>query len=65
MGDIFNLHDAIPFVDRAYIYDVSSNKLRTILWQWNILKHEEDLPIYKAVYFFIHYAVSAFKKILI
>lgn len=44
---------------------VSSNKLRTILWQWNILKHEEGLSTYKAVYFFIHYAVSAFKKILI
>lgn len=31
-------------------------------WQWNILRNEMDLPVYKAVYYFIHYAIRAFAK---
>lgn len=43
---------------------VSSNKLKILSWQWNILRNEEHLPIYKAVYFYAHYAVRAFMKIM-
>lgn len=43
-------------------HSVSSNKLRAMNWQWNILRNEMLLPVYKAVYYFIHYAVKAFAK---
>jgi hypothetical protein len=43
-------------------HSLSSNKLKTMSWQWNILRNEECLPIYKAAYSFIHYAVRAFFK---
>jgi len=43
-------------------HSVSSNKLKAMRWQWNILRNEMDLPVYKAVYYFIHYAIRAFAK---
>lgn len=43
-------------------HSVSSNKLQAMRWQWNILRNEMDLPVYKAVYYFIHYAVRAIAK---
>ena len=43
-------------------HSVSSNKLRAMRCQWNILRNEMDLPVYNAVYYFIHYAVRAFAK---
>lgn len=45
-------------------HSVSSNKLKTILWQWHILNNEECLPIHQAIYYFIHYAIRAFWKAL-
>ena len=43
-------------------HSISSNKLRAMRWQWNILRYEMLLPVYKAIYYFIHYAVRAFGK---
>lgn len=43
-------------------HSISSNKLKTMLWQWDILSNEENLPIYQVVYYFIHYAFRAFGK---
>lgn len=41
---------------------VSSNKLRTIGWQWHIYREREKLSIAKSLYYFIHYAVRAVNK---
>ena len=41
---------------------VSSNKLKILSWQWNILRNEEKLGLIKASYFYLHYAVKAFLK---
>ena len=47
---------------RVSDHSVSSNKLKAMRWQWNIVRNEMDLPVYKAVYYFIHYAIRAFAK---
>ena len=41
---------------------LSSNKFKTILWTWHILKHEEKLPLLKALKYFSLYAVRGFVK---
>lgn len=43
---------------------VSSNKLKLLSWQWNILRKEEGLSFCQASYYYIHYAVRAFLKAL-
>lgn len=45
-------------------HSVSSNKLKVLSWQWNILRRVEKLPLYKSCYFYIHYAVRALLKSL-
>lgn len=44
---------------------VSSNKLKVLSWQWNILRYVEKLPFYKAVYCFIYYAIKAILKTVV
>lgn len=44
---------------------VSSNKLKTMLWQWSIYRQVENLGYLKSAFFFISYAYKAFKKLLI
>ena len=44
---------------------VSSNKLKTISWQWNIYKNVEKLGHWKSAFFFISYAYKAFRKSLV
>ena len=43
---------------------VSSNKLKILHWVWNILRNKEQLPFHKAIYYYMHYAVSSFVKSL-
>lgn len=43
---------------------VSANKLKTIGWQWNILYNIERLPLFRAIYCFLNYAVKGFVKSL-
>lgn len=43
---------------------VSANKFKTIKWQWNILYNVERLPLIRAIYCFINYAVKGFLKSL-
>ena len=40
----------------------SSNKFKTIKWQWNIIYNIEKVPFFKAVYYIFHYAYKGFKK---
>ena len=41
---------------------VSSNKIKVLTWQWNILRNVEKLPFYKSVYCFMAYAIKAILK---
>lgn len=41
---------------------VSSNKLITFKWQWNILRNEAKLSLMYACYCFIHYVINALAK---
>lgn len=41
---------------------VSSNKLRILSWQWNILRNVEKISLPKAIYYYINYAIRAFLK---
>lgn len=43
---------------------VSANKFKTMSWHWNILRNEQKLPFFKAVKYFLHYAVKGFLKFL-
>ena len=43
---------------------VSSNKLKTMQWHWNILRKEQKLPFRKSIEYFMHYAVRGFLKFL-
>jgi hypothetical protein len=54
--------DTVAALYRVGGHSISSNKLKTMLWQWSILRNEEQLPIFKAAYYFIHYMVRALKK---
>ena len=49
---------------RVGSHSISSNKVKLLLWQWNILRKEEELSFYKAFYYYIHYAIRAFLKSL-
>lgn len=41
---------------------VSSNKLKILSWQWNILRNVEKISLPKAIYYYINYAIRAFLK---
>jgi len=41
---------------------VSSNKLKAMLWQWNIYRNIEKLSLLKSAYCFCIYAYSGLKK---
>ena len=43
---------------------VSANKFKTMNWHWNILRNEQKLSFFKAVKYFLHYAVKGFLKFL-
>lgn len=43
---------------------VSSNKLKALTWQWNILRNVEKLPLYKSIYYYAYYAITALRKVL-
>ena len=44
---------------------VSSNKLRTLSWQWDIYRNVEKIGLFRSSYYFFNYAYRAFKKALI
>lgn len=41
---------------------VSSNKLRILSWQWDIYRKTEKLSLIKSIYYYIHYAINAYRK---
>ncbi len=44
---------------------VSSNKLKTLFWQWDIYRHVEKIGLFHSCYYFMNYAYRAFKKSMI
>ena len=49
---------------RVREHSVSSNKLKALLWQWDIYVHVEKMSFLRAGYCFLHYAYKAFRKSL-
>lgn len=41
---------------------VSSNKLSLLSWQWNIYRTTEKLSLIKSAYYYIHYAINAYRR---
>lgn len=41
---------------RIHEQSLSSNKLHAALWQWNIYRKVEKLPLFRSIYYFLHYA---------
>ncbi|MCK3655751.1 glycosyl transferase family A [Pasteurellaceae bacterium Macca] len=41
---------------------VSSNKIKSALWTWNVFYKYEKLGFFKAIYYFIHYAINGIIK---
>lgn len=56
-----NTYEAFYRVQKT---SVSANKLKTMQWQWNILRNELKLPLFKTVKYFCCYAVRGFLKLL-
>lgn len=50
---------------RLHDSSVSSQKLKTAKWQWDIYRDIEHLSLFRSVYCFCHYAYKAFVKRLI
>ncbi len=44
---------------------VSSNKLKTLSWQWDIYRNVEKIGLLRSSYYFLNYAYRAFKKAMI
>lgn len=44
---------------------VSSNKLKTLSWQWDIYRNVEKIGLFHSSYYFLNYAYRAFKKAMI
>ena len=47
---------------RVRTQSVSSNKWKVLLWQWNIYINVEKVGYIKAIYYFMNYALKAYKK---
>lgn len=47
---------------RVREHSVSSNKLKTMLWQWDIYFSVEKVGYIRAIYYFICYAFKAYRK---
>ncbi len=41
---------------------VSSNKWRILTWQWHIYRRTERLSLLKSAYYYMHYAINAYRK---
>ncbi|WP_323115967.1 glycosyltransferase family 2 protein [Klebsiella variicola] len=47
---------------RLHNTSLSSNKLKTMKWQWSIYRNELKLSLPKSIYYFSHYIINALKK---
>ena len=61
-GFIAKSTNTVTALYRVRNNSVSSNKIKVLTWQWNILRNVEKLPFYKSVYCFMAYAIKAILK---
>lgn len=47
---------------RILVSSVSSNKFRTMSWQWNIYRNIERIGFLQSCYYFVNYAIRAYMK---
>ena len=47
---------------RILVSSVSSNKFRTMSWQWNIYRNIERIGFLQSCYYFVNYAIRAYRK---
>ena len=47
---------------RILVSSVSSNKFRTMSWQWNIYRNIERIGFLQSCYYFANYAIRAYRK---
>lgn len=50
---------------RVREHSVSSNKLKTLSWQWDIYRHVEGIGLLKSAYYFANYACRAVRKAMV
>ena len=50
---------------RVREHSVSSNKLKTLSWQWDIYRHVEGISLLKSAYYFANYACRAVRKAMV
>jgi len=61
-GYIAKNTNTITALYRVRKSSVSSNKLKILSWQWNILRNIEKLSLPKSIYYYSNYAVKALLK---
>lgn len=47
---------------RKSITSLSGNKIKSAIWTWKIYRNIEQIPLYKCIYYFIHYGINGIKK---
>lgn len=49
---------------RVHASSVSANKLRVLAWQWRIYRQQEGISATRSAFYYLHYALNAFRKTL-
>ncbi|MDR1773789.1 MAG: glycosyltransferase [Clostridioides sp.] len=55
-------------IDKSLAYyrksskSLSGNKIKAAKWTWNIYRNIEKIPLHKAIYYFVNYAINGIKK---
>lgn len=57
--------ETVEALYRVREHSVSSNKLKTLSWQWDIYRNVEHISFIDSIFYFVNYAYRAFKKALV
>lgn len=47
---------------RKFSNFLSGNKIKVVMWIWNIYRNIEKIFLYKVIYYFINYGINGIKK---
>lgn len=61
--EAYGLNECLAYY-RISWSSVSGNKIKAATFQWKIYRDFEKLPLYKSMYFFIHYSMRGLRKSL-
>lgn len=61
-GNISVRNEEISSLCRIGKASVSSNKLKSAIWTWNIYRKYEKLNLFKSIYYFINYSFKGIRK---